>query len=115
MNPVIYRKLVAQAEEAKEQGMTKLAEGIMEAIGSEPTEELQEYSYAQLQDDVHRDMWKLATHVMKYYNLEYADVEKLDKTILVWASKVVADVETTLGVDSVVIGPLEPKVPGEDK
>lgn len=115
MNSVIYRKLVAQAEEAKEQGMTKLANGIMEAIGPEPVEEPQEYSYAQLHDDTHKEMWKVAAHLMRYYNLEYADVEKLDKSILVWASRVISDMEDTLEVDSVVVGPLEPRVPGEDK
>lgn len=114
-NPVIYRKLVAQAEEAREQGMIKLADSIMNAIGSEPTDEVSVYSHSQLKNDIHYDMWKLASRLMVYYDLESVDAEKLDTAILSWASKITDDLENTLGVDSVVKGPLEPIVPGEDK
>lgn len=115
LNATIYNKLLAQAEEAKEQGMVKLAEGILEAIGSFPADEAQEYSYNQLSDDIHRDMWKIASRLMVYYDVTSADVTKVDQTIVSWASRVVADLESTLGVDSVIKGPLEPPVPGEDK
>ena len=115
LNVTIYNKLLAQAEEAKEQGMIKLADGILEAIGSFPAEEIQEYTYTQLNDDIHRDMWKIASKLMVYYDVTSADAEKVDQTIVSWASKLVFDLETTLGVDSVVKGPLEPPVPGEDK
>jgi hypothetical protein len=115
LNETIYNKLLAQAEEAKEQGMTKLAESILEAIGSFPADEVQEYSYTQLNDDIHRDMWKIASRLMVYYDVTSADAEKVDQAIVSWASKVVTDLEVALSVDSVVKGPLEPPVPGEDK
>jgi hypothetical protein len=113
LNPIIYRKLMAQAEEAKEQGLTKLANSIAEAIAEEPEEQLKEYSYAQLQDDVHKQLWKAATLMMKYYDLDSTDVQKLDKNITVWASEMLDEMEQTLGVDSMIKGPLEPKLPGE--
>lgn len=115
LNTTIYNKLLAQAEEAKEQGMVKLADGILEAIGSFPADEAQEYTYVQLNDDIHRDMWKIASKLMVYYDVTSADAEKIDRTIISWAAQVVSDLERTLGVDSVVKGPLEPPVPGEDK
>lgn len=114
INSVIYNKLFAQAEEAKSQGLTALASGILEAIGPYPNEENSNYSYAQLQEDIHRDIWKMATRLMHYYDVQSLDAEKLDQEILVLASKIVDDLEGTLGVDSIVLGPLEPKVFGED-
>lgn len=115
MNKTIYNKLLLQAEEAKEQGMTKLAGSILDAIGPCPADESEEYSYAKLQEDIHKDMWKIATRLMAYYDVESANVEKIDQTIASWASNMIDDLEITLDVDSVVKGPTEPKVPGEDK
>lgn len=114
LNPTIYNKLLLQAEEAKSQGLTKLADGILNAIGSYPEEETIEYSYTQLQDQIHRDLWKLATHFITYYGIESADAEKLDETISICASKLTNELESTLGVDSVVKGPFEPKILGEE-
>ncbi len=115
LNPTIYRKLLAQAEEAREQGLTKLADNIIDAIGQEPAHEVGEYSYSQMENDIHCHLWKVASHVMKYYNIGFADVQKLDKGILLWASEVIDEIEHSLGVKEYVKGPLEPKVPGEDK
>lgn len=115
LNSTIYRKLMAQAEEAKEQGLVKLANSIIDAIGEAPEEELTEYSYGQFQDDVHKDLWKLATRLMVYYDVESADASKIDKTLLSWASKITDDLEASLEINPSLIGPLDPKVPGEDK
>ncbi len=112
LNETIYRKLYAQAEEAKAKGMTKLASDIFEAIGPYSNEEKSEYSYAQLQEDIHRDLWKVATRLLHYYDLKSVDAEKLDEEIIRWASNLTDDLEHTLKIDSVV-GPLEPKLPGE--
>jgi hypothetical protein len=115
LNIIMYRKLFAQAEEAREQGLIKLADSIVDAIGLEPEEELKEYSYGQFQDDVHKDLWKLATRIMTYYDIESADVSKIDGAILAWASKVTDDLESILDIDSSLNGALDPIVPGEDK
>ena len=115
LNTTIYRKLFAQAEEAREQGLIKLANGIIDAIGPEPEEDVKEYSYGEFQDDVHKDLWRLATRLMVYYDVESADVSKIDKVILSWASKITDDLESSLAIDSSLKGPLDPAVPGEDK
>ena len=44
LNSTIYNKLFAQAEEAKEQGLVKLADHIMDAIEKQPEVEVPEYS-----------------------------------------------------------------------
>lgn len=113
LNGVIYNKLLAQAEEAKHQGLTKLANTILESIGNEPENEVSEYSYNDLKNDVHIDMWKMATRLMRYYDIKSLDAEKLDDTIMSCASKILKEIEQTMGVDNIVIGPFEPKTFGE--
>lgn len=115
LNEVLYNKLLAQAEEAKTLGLTKLASNIHEAIGPYANDEAAEYTYRQLQEDIHRDLWKVATRLMYYYDLESMDAQKLDRELFAQATRMLEDLEQTMGVDSVVVGPLEPKVPGQDK
>lgn len=113
VNSVIYYKLLLQAEEAKDRNLTKLANGIVKAIGSMPEEEKVNYSYSELQDDLYDGLWKLAANIIKYYDLNSVDAEKLDKTLESLANKVINEVEKTLDID-LVIGPYEVKVPGQD-
>lgn len=115
LNDVIYKKLLLQAEEAKEQGMAKLANSIFEAIGSHPNDVETEYSCGELRDDINKDLWKMATRLMYYYDVESADAEKINTAIVSIASKLMNDLEIVLNVDDVIIGPLEPKLFGEDK
>lgn len=114
LNPVMYNKLLLQAEEAKELGMTKLASSILEAIGPYPEESPEEYSYAQLQEDMHRGLWKLASQLMVYYDVTSADAEVLDKVIVAWASKMTEELEQTLNISDIK-GPREPLLPGEEE
>lgn len=114
LNEVVYKKLYAQAEEAKEQGKVKLANDIFEAIGPFANDETSDYTYNQLQEDVHRDLWKAATRLLHYYDVDSVDAEKINAEITHWASKLVDGLETTLQVDGVVGGPFEPKVPGQE-
>lgn len=114
INSVIYKKLLAQAEEAKERGMIVLAESVLDAIGSFPEEESEQYSYAQMREDIVHDMWKIATRVVKYHELTSLDAEKINETLTAYADQVLNELEATLGVDVVVKGPREPKVFGEE-
>ena len=113
LSSIIYNKLLLQAEEAKEHEMTKLASAIEEAIGEMPSDDKKEYTYNKLQDDIYNDLWKVATKIIAYYDVNSADVSKIDKVLDVYAEKMIDELETTLGVEEVVKGPFEPKVPGE--
>lgn len=113
MNKVLYNKLLLQAMEAKERGMVKLAESITDAVHL--NDNLNEYSYSQLQDDIHKDMWKIASRLLTYYDINGVNVEKLDESLESWATKLVDDLEVTLNIDHLVKSPMEPKVPGENK
>ena len=113
VNGVVYQKLLAQAKEAREQGMVKLAEGILGAIGSFPADEPEEYCYGQLQQDIYGDLWKVAARVLKYYDLKSVNAEKLDEVLTILASDVVDALEESLAMSGTIKGPLESKIPGE--
>jgi hypothetical protein len=68
LNSVIYNKLMVQAEEAKIQGMEKLAHNILGAICGSPDDEAIQYSIGEMQEEVHHELWKLASHILKYYD-----------------------------------------------
>lgn len=115
LNSILHKKLLLQAQEAKIQGLNKLASGILESIGSEPQNEDIGYSYEQLQEHIHQDLWKAAAKILAYYDVKSVNVENLDKTILTCADDLTNEIEKTLDLDMIVRGPFEPKVPGEDK
>lgn len=115
LNKVMYGKLYLQAEEAKVQDLTKLASGIFNAIGPTPEDEQITYDYAQLQEDVYQGMWKIATDVLKYHNLESADAEKIHEKLESLASHFVEELESALDVANETVGPLETKLPGESE
>jgi hypothetical protein len=110
---VVYKRLLAQAQEAKDQGFTKLADGVLGAIGACPDEDRERYSYGQLLDDIHGDLWKIATRLINYYDIKSADAMKLDGVLDRLAGTLMDEVETGLGVENVVVGANDEKVPGQ--
>lgn len=115
LNKTVYHKLLLQAREAQEQGLNKLATGVLEAIGPHPEEDVKEYSYATLQQDLYNDFWKSAAKVVAYYDLDSVKAEKLNEIITACAEHFTSELEHTLEVEDVVKGPFEPQIPGEDK
>ncbi len=113
LDPIIYNKLLLQAEEARDQGMVKLADAITEAIGSMSNNKQEGQTYSSLQEDIHRDLWKIATKLIGFYGLDSVDALKVDTAVASWMTKTIDEIENTLEVGEVVKGPLEPKLPGE--
>jgi hypothetical protein len=113
LNSVIYNKLLLQAQEAKDQGMSELSTVVLNAIGSYPEEEQVEYSYTKLNEDVYQGMWKLATAIFKYHDIESVNIEKINEVIESLAGNFVDKLENSMDVELVIKGPLEPKVMGE--
>jgi len=111
LNEILKNKLLLQAEEAREQGMIKLGQAIVNAVDESSTDE--KYSYSQMNDEVHSDLWKVAARLMKYYNLYSIDAEQIDKVVLAWSNKLIEDLELSLGVDEVISSPTDIKLPGE--
>jgi len=115
LNSVIYNKLMVQAEEAKIQGMEKLAHNILGAICGSPDDEAIQYSIGEMQEEVHHELWKLASHILKYYDTKNVDALKLNGVIESLANRFIEDVGGVIHVDAVIAGPFEPPVPGETK
>lgn len=111
----VYQRLVAQVDELQERGLTKLASSIESAINEDVTfDDGSDYSYDQLSEEVNTDLWKAATRFIRYYNLDHADVEKVQRAILEVNKKLASELESALEVD-LKSKTLEPKLPGEDK
>jgi hypothetical protein len=117
INKIAYNKLLLQAEEAKDRGLTKLSSAILYTIGSHPEDEGEdvEYAYEKLHDDLYQGLWKLVGNIIKYYDLESVDVRKIDSLVEYFSQELLNEAENTFEVESVVAGPFEPKVPGELK
>ena len=114
LNSTIYDKLILQANEAKEQGLTKIAAGILGAVGSVPEDEQVSYAYDELKEDLYEGMWKSAANVLKYYDLNSVDAGKLSDTLESLAERFLDEVEKTLDIGDNQVGPLEEKVPGQE-
>ena len=115
LNKVVYQKLLLQAEEAKEQGLTKLAGAVLSAVGPVPEDEAVKYSYGELETELYEGLWKMATYVFKYHDVESLDIEKVGEVIEILAEKLIDDVESAVGEGEIgVIGKLEQKVAGEE-
>jgi len=110
LDTVIYNKLLLQAEEANDQNLTKLANGILAALESK--DDKIEYSCCELNNDIYFGLWKLAANFIKYYDLNSVDAQKLNEIIEINAEKFVNDLEKSLDME-LKFGANEPKVPGQ--
>ena len=115
LGTTIYNKLLLQAEEAKNQNMDKLSDGILSAIAQEPSDEQTSYCYSDLNNDIYCGLWKLSSNIIKYHNLESVDAQKIDGIIEVLANKFINELELTLDINDNIVGPFELPVPGEEK
>ena len=115
LNTIVYEKLLLQAEEAKDRGMIKLASGVVSALGAMPEDEVVNYNFNELQNDVYDGLWKMAACVIKYHDLQSVNAEKIHEVLESFASKLIEEVEQSLSVDNTQVGPLEDIVPGEIK
>jgi transposase len=109
MNKLLYDKLLLQAEEAKEQGMIKLAEAILQTIHQDD----EDLSYKELNNNIYNDLWKVASKIINYYDANNIDIIKVDNIINIIAYKFIDEVEVVLEKDKTIKGPFEPKVLGE--
>lgn len=110
---VVYHKLMLQADEADFQGLEKLASDIREAVGQEFDDTLEIYSQDEMNQDIHQGLWKLATCILKRYNCQSADAEKLNDAIESLASSFIERVESAISVD--IENTNDPILPGEVK
>jgi len=116
LNPIIYKKILLQANEAKFQGLTKLASAVLGGVGAVPKEDEEEmiYSSKNLKEDLYNGLWKLAFNVVGYHDLDTLDIEKLDSIIRSASEQFLNNIEGVSGVYG-KIGAMEPDLPGQKK
>lgn len=100
LNPIIYHKLILQAREAKFQHLTKLSSAILAAVGPVPEDEDVKYEYAELQEEVYQGLWKIGTHVVKYYDVSSADVSRIHDRIEALSNKFIEEMKLALDIDN---------------
>ena len=98
MKKVIYNKLLLQAEEAKDQGLFKLASGILKAIESFPEDIDVKYEKDELNKDIYETLWQLVNNLIEYHNIESVDAQKVDSVIESFTEDFINQVEEALGV-----------------
>jgi hypothetical protein len=115
LGTVSYRRLQAQAEEAKELGLTKLANDVFVAIGSLPRDgqELFSFSSAELENEVEKSLWKAAINVIAYHDPN-ADIQKIAEVIDELKNVVLLRLEEAIEKYG-EIGQYEDKLPGQNK
>ena len=111
----VYKRLLAQAEEARDLKLTKLANSVLSAIGPSPCdEEALIFSYAELEENVQRSLWKIAIDIVAYHDMPKADIQKVELAVNDLTNKVLSTIENSLNSLNKV-GPNEPDLPGEYK
>lgn len=110
ISTTLYKKLIIQAQEAKIQGLHKLADNIHSSIA--PDDEVIEYPHAKLEEDIQKELWKLSLLVMKYYDLTNIDALKMDDLIHQMSEEFLEKLEGDLKVNKK--HSLEPKTIGEE-
>lgn len=111
-----YQRLVAQAQEARELHQTELAEQVLGAVGATPREEGEDFvfSYAEMQNEVSKSLWKVAMEVISYHDAKKADIQKLSIVIEELTEGVIVSMEKVLNASN-KIGANEEELPGVSK
>jgi hypothetical protein len=118
INKTLYSRLIAQAEEAEIQGLTKIADMILdqteknaEAIRSD--EASYNYSSEELEADVEKCFWDAAVRVADYHDKSF-DAKHLESIIKECSRTLLNELRASLQVEHGV-GAFESTVPGEVK
>ena len=115
INDNLRDRLVAEAEEAEVQGLTKVAEHLTHQIEKNDVRNSSEfYSYAEndLCDDVESALWSAAIRVADFHN-QSIDANEIDKSVKAFAGDFIKDMRNKIGASTV--GAYEPNLPGEEK
>ena len=116
INENLRDRLVAQAEEAEVQGLTKVAEQLTSQIEKSDVRSSEEfYSYAEsdLNSDIESTLWTAAIRVADFHN-QSIDANDVEKSVKALAEDFIRDLRNKIGIQDGV-GAYEPTLPGEEK
>lgn len=109
------KRLNAQTQEAKIQGLSKIASQLDTVIKDCPTRKNDEsytYSYTDFKNDVENLLWKIAIRSADFYG-GTIDAVQVDDTISKVAALVIDSMRHITSSNDKVIGANEPNIPGE--
>jgi len=112
LNKTAYTRLKAQADEAKEIGLTKLANGINNSLADGPREEDTYVTEKELHTEIYNHLWNITASVIDYYDLQKVDATKIDTIINSLTKTAFEDIKSALNVKEIV-SPREMPLPGE--
>jgi hypothetical protein len=111
----IYRdRLVAEADEADNLQLTKLAENITRQVEKTPVREANaSYTYAasDFRQDIQDSLWDLVIRTADFHGA-YISSEKAQSIVDYYGNEIVDNIRKAAGISS-DIGSYEPKLPGE--
>jgi hypothetical protein len=114
LGQLTYKRILAQAEMARELGLDNLTEAVLSSLGAVYEENQQAtYTQAELEQTVHHALWKTALEVIGYHDLIKVDIQAVERTVQDLKSQVIKELEKTLHVSGKV-GANEPKLPGQE-
>jgi hypothetical protein len=116
INENLRNRLVAEAEEAKTQGLIKIAENLTRQIERNevrPNDARYTYSNEAFVNDVETALWDVVVRASDFHGA-HLDAAVAHKIVVNAAQNMVHDIRTVLGVKHGV-GAHEPGVPGETK
>jgi hypothetical protein len=111
----LNKRLIAQAEEAKFQGLDKVSDDIYNQVNLNPLRKDHEeyvYSDSDLRNDVETLLWTAAIRVQDYFG-KTANANELSEIISTIADDMLSSIRHKIGGN--IIGPYEPLVPGEER
>jgi hypothetical protein len=108
-------RLIAEAEEAKIQGLTKIAETLPQIKDLPVRENTDSYTYSNddLQNDVKASIWNIVVRTADFHNC-YIDMQKASQIVDFYANDILADLRKVANIEH-GIGAYEPNIPGEAK
>lgn len=113
INKILYNKLLLQAQEARDQNLSKLSDGIFNCIGSYPADaedKKEKFSYTDLNSEVYKILWKICGQVMRYYNVNAVNAEKMHQILEDLTEEVIENIEENIDISN---NNFEDKVIGE--
>jgi hypothetical protein len=112
----VRNRLVAQAEEAEVQGLTKVAEHLtnqIEKSGVRPTESFYSYAEHELENDVEAALWDAAIRVIDFHDRPFNATDVYEEVNRI-AKELITNLRVKIGaIDGV--GAFEPDLLGEEK
>lgn len=114
IHKVLKNRLEAEAQEADQIGLVKIASNIKESLNEEAVRDSDNYVYAyeDLEKDIQKSLWKMAIRASDYHN-KHVRAEDVQSLIEYYSEDFLKSFRKLAKVNDV--GEYEPEIPGFEK